>query len=113
MACDYPGVKLTFRIDAGSNPNYFATLIEYENGDGDLESVDLKQTLDDDSDSSWVSMQQSWGAVWKLDYGSTLEAPFSIRLRAPDSGKTLVANNVIPAGWKPGQTYRSVVNFET
>ncbi|KAH7519633.1 putative expansin-B2 [Ziziphus jujuba] len=108
--CNYPGKTITFKVDAGSNPNYFATLIEYEDGDGDLASVDLKQAVDSDS---WLPMQQSWGAVWKLDAGSTLHAPFSIRLTALESSNTIVANNVIPAGWKPGQTYRSVVNFAT
>ncbi|XP_052192168.1 expansin-B18-like [Diospyros lotus] len=105
--CNYPGATVAFHVDAGSNPNYFVTLIEYEDGDGDLSGVNLKQALDSDS---WQPMQQSWGAVWKLDAGSTLKSPFSIKL-VGESGQTLVANNVIPAGWQPGKTYRSVVNF--
>lgn len=108
VECDYPGATVAFHIDAGSNSNYFATLIEYEDGDGDLSGVQLKQALDSDT---WEAMQQSWGAVWKLDSGSTLTPPFSIKLTA-ESGKTLVANNVIPAGWQPGKTYRSLVNFD-
>ncbi|CAI9101322.1 OLC1v1038616C1 [Oldenlandia corymbosa var. corymbosa] len=107
VPCNYPGVSLTFKVDAGANPNYFASLIEYQDGDGDLSGVELKQALDSDT---WLPMQQSWGAVWKLDTGSTLRAPFSLKLTS-DSGKTLVANNVIPAGWQPGATYRSVLNF--
>ncbi|XP_057495437.1 LOW QUALITY PROTEIN: putative expansin-B2 [Actinidia eriantha] len=107
VKCNYPGVSLTFHVDAGSNPNYFAALVEYEDGDGDLSGVDLKEALDSDT---WLPMVQSWGAVWKLDTGSTLRAPFSLKLTG-ESGKTLVANNVIPAGWQPGKTYRSVVNF--
>lgn len=95
-------------MDSGSNQQYFAILIEYEDGDGDLASVELKEALDSDS---WDSMQQSWGAVWKFDKGSPLEAPFSIKLTTLESGKTIVANNVIPANWTPGQTYRSIVNF--
>lgn len=109
VACDYEGLTVAFHVDAGSNPNYFASLIEYEAGDGDLSEVELKQGLDSDS---WQPMQQSWGAVWKLDgAGANLRAPFSIKLTS-ETGKILVANNVIPAGWEPGKTYRSLVNFD-
>lgn len=94
-------------MDSGSNPNYFATLIEYEDGDGDLNRVELKEG----SSPTWEAMQQSWGAVWKLNKGAQLRAPFSIRLTTLGTGKSLVANNVIPVGWRPGMTYRSVVNF--
>lgn len=95
-------------MDSGSNQEYFATLIEYEDGDGDLDKVELKEALDS---SLWGDMQQSWGAVWKINKGAPLKAPFSIRLTTLNSGKTIVASNVIPAGWEPGQTYRSIVNF--
>ncbi|KAK4590224.1 hypothetical protein RGQ29_020670 [Quercus rubra] len=108
VQCNYPGVSIAFHVDSGSNSNYFASLIEYEDGDGDVSAVDLKQATDS---STWLSMQESWGAVWKLNSGSTLQAPFSIRLTSAVSGNTVVANNVIPAGWQPGQTYRSVINF--
>ncbi|XP_022151532.1 putative expansin-B2 isoform X2 [Momordica charantia] len=110
VECNYPGRSINFVVDSGSNSNYFAALIEYGDGDGDVGSVELKQALDS---YSWTPMQQSWGAVWKLDSGSALQAPFSLKLTSLDSGKTVVANNVIPAGWKPGQTYRSLVNFDT
>ncbi|GAA0151886.1 hypothetical protein Leryth_014883 [Lithospermum erythrorhizon] len=107
VACNYPGVSVAFHVDSGSNPYYFAALIEYENGDGDLSGVDLKQALDSDS---WLPMQQSHGAVWKLDNHGQLQAPFSVKLTS-GNGNTLVADNVIPAGWQPGTTYRSIVNF--
>ncbi|PON82933.1 Major pollen allergen Lol pI [Trema orientale] len=108
--CNFPGKTITFKVDQGSNEQYFAALIEFEDGSGSLGAVELKQALDQDS---WQTMQRSWGAVWKLDAGSKLQAPFSIRLTSagPTNVQTVVANNVIPAGWSPGQTYRSVVNF--
>ncbi|KAJ6344366.1 hypothetical protein OIU76_005980 [Salix suchowensis] len=109
VPCNWPGKTVTFRVDSGSNPYYFATLVEYEDGDGDLKSVELKQALDTDS---WVPMQKSWGAVWKLDAGSVLRAPLSLKLTSLESGKSIVASGVIPAGWVPGQTYRSLVNFK-
>ncbi|XP_043710556.1 putative expansin-B2 isoform X1 [Telopea speciosissima] len=109
VECNYGGVKLAFHVDSGSNSEYFAAVIEFEDGDGDLSGVDLRQALDSDT---WLCMQESWGAVWKLNYGSELQAPFSLRLTSLESGKTLVVNNAIPAGWKAGTTYRSVVNYE-
>ncbi|XP_038682680.1 putative expansin-B2 [Tripterygium wilfordii] len=108
VACNYPGKTVTFKVDAGSNPNYFATLVEYDDKDGELGSVEIKQALDS---ASWVPMQRSWGAVWKLDAGSALRAPLSLKLTSLDTKETIVASNVIPAGWQPGQTYRSLVNF--
>ncbi|VAH39219.1 unnamed protein product [Triticum turgidum subsp. durum] len=100
VPCNWRGVA--FRVDAGSNPNYLAVLIEYESGDGDLQAVELQQR-----GGRWVSMQQSWGAVWKYQAGSTLQAPMSIRLTS-SSGRKLVATNVIPSGWQAGKTYRSI-----
>lgn len=110
VKCNYRGTSLAFHVDSGSNANYFACLIEYEDGDGDLAKVELKEATDS---ATWKPMQQSWGAVWKLDAGGPLKPPFSLRLTTVESGRTLVLNNVIPAGWTPGQTYRSSVNFQT
>ncbi|KAF9589846.1 hypothetical protein IFM89_028781 [Coptis chinensis] len=109
VACDYSGTTITFRVDAGSNSNYFAVVVEFEEGDGDLAGVALRE--ESNESMAWREMQQSWGVVWKLDAGSELHAPFSIRLKSQYSGQTLVATNVIPQGWKPGGTYRSLVNF--
>ncbi|XP_028754182.1 putative expansin-B2 [Neltuma alba] len=109
VKCNYRGTSLAFHVDSGSNANYFACLVEYEDGDGDLAKVELKEALDS---ATWTPMQQSWGAVWKLNAGAPLKAPFSLRLTTVESGRTLVADHVIPAGWTPGQTYRSPVNFQ-
>ncbi|XP_045797853.1 putative expansin-B2 [Trifolium pratense] len=107
VACNYPGVSITFRVDLGTNPYYFATLIEYEDGDGDLKTVEIKEA----NSATWESMQESVGAVWKLNKGAPMRAPFSIRLTTIESGKVFVANNVIPVGYKPGDTYRANGNF--
>ncbi|KAL3647516.1 hypothetical protein CASFOL_008484 [Castilleja foliolosa] len=109
VACDYSGKTLVFRVDPGSNPNYIAIAIEFEEGDGDLRRVDLQQASIESG--KWWEMNQSWGAVWQLNPGSKLNPPFSIRLISQYSGRVLVAKNVIPVGWKPGATYRSVVNY--
>ncbi|XP_017245048.1 expansin-B15 [Daucus carota subsp. sativus] len=119
VACDYAGKTLAFHVDQGSNSNYIAFVIEFEEGDGDLAGVGLMETgsLKTTSNNEqvitaeWRKMQQSWGAVWKLDAGGELQPPLSIRLTSQYSEQTLVAKNVIPVGWKPGATYRSLVNF--
>ncbi|WCJ22932.1 expansin B2 [Euphorbia peplus] len=108
VKCNYPGRSLVFHVDAGSNPYYFATLVEFEDGDGEVGSIQVKQALDS---SSWIPLQQSWGAVWRVNSGSVLRAPLSLKLTSLESGETIVASNVIPAGWQPGKTYRSIVNF--
>lgn len=113
--CNYPGVDVAFHVDAGSNSDYFAVVVEYEGGDGDLGAVDLhqgpvQQEQGTVASVSWMPMQQSWGAVWKIS-GSELKPPFSLRLTSLSSGKKLVASNVVPVGWQPEATYRSVVNY--
>ena len=99
-------MKITFRVDQGSNPFYFKTLIEFENGDGNLKAVAMKIA----GSRSWTPMVHDWGALWRLNNGQRLRAPFSLRLTS-DSGRKLDAMNVIPATWRAGGTYRSLVNY--
>ncbi|KAK6794253.1 hypothetical protein RDI58_007706 [Solanum bulbocastanum] len=115
VACDYSRKNIAFHVDQGSNSEYFAVVIEFEEGDGDLAKVELKEkrsrVISRAKNYKWRQMQQSWGAVWKLDAGSELHPPFSIRLTSQYSDQILIAKNVIPTGWQPGATYRSLVNY--
>ncbi|KAJ8646103.1 hypothetical protein MRB53_007851 [Persea americana] len=86
-------------------------VVEFEDGDGNLVGLNLHQSSSSPTPEAWISMQQSWGAEWKLNSVSALKAPLFFKLIS-DSRKTVVAKNVIPSRWQPGATYRSVVNFK-
>ncbi|CAN6203748.1 unnamed protein product [Urochloa humidicola] len=107
VQCKYPGVNVAFKVDQGANPFYFDVLVEFEDDDGDLSAVDLMEA---GSGGVWAPMAHSWGATWTLNNGRRLRAPFGLRLTS-DSGRLLVVSNAIPAGRKPGSTYRSLVNY--
>nr|CAB3452757.1 unnamed protein product [Digitaria exilis] len=106
VPCKYPGVNVAFRVDQGANPFYFDVLIEFEDDDGDLKAVDLMEA----GSATWTPMSHNWGATWRLNNGRRLNGPFGLRLTS-DSGRVLVVNHAIPASWKPGKTYRSLVNY--
>ncbi|CAL5080018.1 unnamed protein product [Urochloa decumbens] len=106
VQCKYPGVNIAFKVDQGVNPFYFDVLVEFEDDDGDLSAVDLMEA----GSSKWTPMAHSWGALWRLNNGKRLSAPFGLRLTS-DSGRVLVVSNAIAAGWKPGSTYRPLVNY--
>ncbi|KAL6905314.1 hypothetical protein ACP4OV_002915 [Aristida adscensionis] len=112
VPCEFPGLKIGFHVEEYSNPVYFAVLVEYEDGDGDVVQVDLMEskTAHGPPTGRWTPMRESWGSIWRLDTNHRLQAPFSIRIRN-ESGKTLVAKNVIPANWRPNTFYRSFVQY--
>ncbi|KAJ8623663.1 hypothetical protein MRB53_032193 [Persea americana] len=86
-------------------------VVEFEDGDGNLVGLDLHRSSSSPTPEAWISMQQAWGVEWKLNSVSALKAPLSFKLIS-NSGKTVVAKNVIPSRWQPGVTYHSVVNFK-
>ncbi|AQL05584.1 beta expansin8 [Zea mays] len=112
VPCEFPGLKIGFHVEEYSNPVYFAVLVEYEDGDGDVVQVDLMEskTARGPPTGRWTPMRESWGSVWRMDTNHRMQPPFSIRIRN-ESGKTLVANNVIPANWRPNTFYRSFVQY--
>ncbi|XP_051183716.1 expansin-B3 [Lolium perenne] len=111
VPCLYPGLTVTFHVEDGSNPYYIAILVEYEDGDGDAVQVDIMDSRDGmTSTGEWVPMKESWGSIWRVDTPRAMQGPFSLRI-TNESGKTLVADKVIPADWKPNAIYRSVIQF--
>ncbi|KAF7051479.1 hypothetical protein CFC21_059714 [Triticum aestivum] len=110
VSCEFPGLKVGFHVEEGSNAVYMAILVEYENGDGDVVQVDLMESGRRGRGGRWTRMRESWGSIWRLDSNHRLQAPFSLRIRN-ESGKTLVARNVIPKNWRPNTFYRSIVQY--
>ncbi|KAJ1299224.1 hypothetical protein BS78_01G515500 [Paspalum vaginatum] len=110
VPCEFPGLKVGFHVQEASTQVYFAVLVEYENGDGDVVQVDLMESSSSSGSGRWTPMRESWGSVWRLDSSHRLQPPFSIRVRS-DSGKTLVARDVIPRNWRPNTFYRSIVQY--
>eukprot|EP00253_Pinus_taeda_P010056 PITA_10056 len=107
VPCQYSGMNVAFHVDAGANNFYFAVLIQYQAGDGDLAAVELQQA----NSKSWQKMTHKWGVNWVLNSPNPLQAPFSIRLTSLSGKKTLTANNVIPKNWQPNATYKSNINY--
>ncbi|KAI4980397.1 hypothetical protein ZWY2020_020882 [Hordeum vulgare] len=113
VPCQYPGLSVTFHVEQGSNPNYLAILVEYGNGDGDVAQVDLMESRPENGEPTgvWRPMRESWGSIWRLDTHRPLQGPFSLRV-TNESGRSLVAEQVIPADWQPDMVYSSLVQFD-
>ncbi|XP_078170209.1 expansin-B15-like [Carex rostrata] len=107
VPCNYKGRNIHFHVSKGSNPYYLALLTEYQNGDGDLSKLEIR----DASSSTWTPLKQSWGKIWSLHSPHPLKGPFSIRVTTLSGKWSLVAKHAIPADWKPDTKYDSKVNF--
>ncbi|KAL8151061.1 hypothetical protein V2J09_020869 [Rumex salicifolius] len=104
--CRYKGKNIAFHVNAGSTNYYLSVLIEYEDGDGDIGSMHIRQA----GSSEWLEMTHLWGANWCIN-GGPLKGPFSVMLTSLSLGNTLSARDVIPSRWSPKATYTSRLNF--
>ncbi|CAO2046757.1 unnamed protein product [Urochloa humidicola] len=105
-ACRYGGKNIAFHVNEGSTSFWLSLLVEFEDGDGDIGSMQLKQA----NSAQWQDMQHIWGATWSLTPGP-LVGPFSVRLTTLTGKQTLTAQDVIPKNWAPKGTYTSRLNF--
>ncbi|GJN02257.1 hypothetical protein PR202_ga19589 [Eleusine coracana subsp. coracana] len=106
-ACKYGGKSIAFRVNEGSTNFWLSLLVEFEDGEGDLGSMQIKQA----NSVEWLDMKHVWGATWCLVRGP-LVGPFSVRLTTLSGRKTLTARDVIPKNWTPKATYTSRLNFD-
>jgi hypothetical protein len=110
VPCNFPGMKVTFFVLPGANPNYLPVVPAYANGDGAVVKMDVMRSRNGRPTGSWESMYRSWGTVFRLDTREPLQGPLSLRITS-DTGKSRVANNIIPYGWAGGRSYWSDVQF--
>ncbi|CAN8257509.1 unnamed protein product [Cochlearia groenlandica] len=106
-ACKYKGKNIAFHVNAGSTNYWISLLIEYEDGEGDIGSMHIRQS---GGSKEWIEMKHIWGANWCVVRGP-LNGPFSIKLTTLSTNKTLSATDVIPKKWVPKATYTSRLNF--
>ncbi|KAK2650656.1 hypothetical protein Ddye_018145 [Dipteronia dyeriana] len=57
VKCNYLGVTVASHVDSGSNTYFFATVVEFDAGEGDLAAVELQQNGQD----NWLPMQRLLG----------------------------------------------------
>ncbi|KFK40449.1 hypothetical protein AALP_AA3G374500 [Arabis alpina] len=105
-ACKYKGKNIAFHVNAGSTEYWISLLIEYEDGEGDIGSMHIRQA----GSKEWLAMKHIWGANWCI-VGGPLKGPFSIKLTTLSNNRTLSARDVVPQKWVPKATYTSRLNF--
>ncbi|KAF3444156.1 hypothetical protein FNV43_RR13846 [Rhamnella rubrinervis] len=104
--CKYPGKNVAFHVNEGSTGYWLSLLVEFEDGDGDIGSMHIRQA----SSSEWLQMNHLWGANWCI-IGGPLKGPFSVKLTTLSTARSLSARDVIPRNWSPKATYTSRLKF--
>ncbi|GLT47940.1 hypothetical protein SLA2020_215930 [Shorea laevis] len=105
-ACKYGRKNIAFQVNEGSTDYWLSLLVEFEDGDGDIGSMHIREA----GSSEWLEMNHLWGANWCIIRGP-LKGPFSVKLTTLSTGRALSARDVIPRNWSPKATYTSRLNF--
>jgi hypothetical protein len=96
------GVRFTI-----NGHDYFnLVLVANVAGDGSIKSVGVKAA----DSSEWLPMVRNWGAQWhSLVYLSGKMLSFKV---TTTDDQTLEFPNIVPRGWKFGQTFASKLQFK-
>ncbi|EES04900.1 hypothetical protein SORBI_3004G120000 [Sorghum bicolor] len=96
------GVRFTI-----NGHDYFnLVLVTNVAGAGSIKSMDVKTS----NSNSWIPMARNWGANWHSLAHLTGQM-LSFRVTDTD-GQTIEFTNVVPQGWKFGQTFASKLQFK-
>ena len=108
VPCTYPGTNIAFKVDAGSSPYWLSFTVKFLGGPGDIASVEISQ-----NGGLFRPLQHNWGANWMLiNYsGQPFQGPYTVKINAMLNGHSVVALNVIPQYFQPGQQYESRVQL--
>jgi hypothetical protein len=108
VPCQYSNQNIAFQVDAGSSPYWLSFTVKFLGGPGDIASVQISQ-----AGGSFQPAKHNWGANWMLiNYnGQPFQGPYSVQITALLNGHTVVANQVIPQYFQPGQLYQSNVQL--
>ncbi|KAF6141414.1 hypothetical protein GIB67_021230 [Kingdonia uniflora] len=104
--CKYRKKNIAFHVNEGSTEYWLSIRVQYQDGDGDVGSMQIKQANSD----NWIDMKHLWGANWAITQGP-LKGPFSVRLTTLETGRTLSARDIIPSNWVAAKTYTSGLRF--
>ncbi|CAF2131774.1 expansin-B3-like precursor [Brassica rapa] len=105
-ACKYRRKNIAFHVNEGSTDFWLSLLVEFEEGEGDIGSMHIRQA----GAREWLEMKHVWGANWCI-IGGPLKGPFSVKITTLSAGRTLSATDVVPRNWVPKATYTSRLNF--
>ncbi|KAL0286017.1 UNVERIFIED_CONTAM: Expansin-B15 [Sesamum calycinum] len=91
VACDYSEKTIAFHVDLGSNPNYFATVIEFEEGDGDLGRVIYnKHRVRNLGDLLFVERESVMSEIGHQEQGLQVTLPADLVFAGPKGIETMV-----------------------
>eukprot|EP01018_Ginkgo_biloba_P023046 Gb_24808 [translate_table: standard] len=108
IPCQYPGRNLSVKVDeSSSSPSYLAIQFLFQGGQTDIVAVDVAEV----ASPNWHYVHRNHGAVWDISDPPTGPLQFRLVITSGYDGKWVWAKHVLPANWKPGVIYDTLVQI--
>ncbi|XP_010690269.2 expansin-like A2 [Beta vulgaris subsp. vulgaris] len=108
IPCDFKGQNLAVRVEESSNNSgYLAIKVLYQGGQTEIVAMDVAQV----GAPNWNFMSRNYGAVWDTSRVPSGPLQFRFVVTSGYDGKYIWAKNVLPADWKPGFIYDTIVQI--